>query len=103
MKRKLWLLGVPVAVAVMAAVLAARAQEPAKPAAGVLAGLRVGQDIAMTEAGAAVQLTVFTVERPGPFKITGLGADYVVIQDLAGLNEHRIPIYAIKMVTNVKR
>ncbi len=105
MKRKVWLFGVPGVVAVMAVVVAARAQEPAKPAAGVLAGLRVGQNIVMVDAGAGVHLTVFSAERPapGPFRITELGTDYVVIQDVAGLNEHHIPIYAIKMVTNVKR
>ena len=34
---------------------------------------------------------------------TELGADYVVIQDLAGLNEHRIPLTSINALTHVKR
>jgi len=102
MKRTVWLIAVPVVLAAVA-VVAAYAQEPARPAGGVFAGLRVGQNIAMADAGAAVQLTVFAVERPGPYRITELGADYVVIQDLAGLNEHRIPITSIKMLTHVKR
>ncbi|HUT36974.1 MAG TPA: hypothetical protein VNE39_26055 [Planctomycetota bacterium] len=102
MKRKMWLVAVPLALAALA-VVAVYAQEPAPPAGGVLAGLRVGQNIAMTDAGAAVQLTVFAVERPGPFKVTEVGADYVVIQDLAGLNEHRIPLTSIKALTHVKR
>ncbi len=102
MKRKAWLLAVALAVAAVAAV-AVSAQEPARPAGGVFAGLRVGQNIAMADAGPAVQLTVFAVERPGPFRITELGADYIVIQDLAGLNEHRIPITSVKALTHVKR
>ncbi|MBM4035598.1 MAG: hypothetical protein FJ291_27980 [Planctomycetes bacterium] len=102
MKKKAWLLGAALAAAAMAVVVAF-AQEPARPAGGVLANLRVGQNVAMADAGPAVQLTAFAQERPGPYKVTELGADFVVLQDLAGLNEHRIPLYAIKMVTHVKR
>ena len=100
--KKAWLLAVPLVVAAMA-VMAVYAQEAPQPAGGVFAGLRIGQNIAMADAGAAVQLTVFAQERPGPYKITELGADYLVIQDLACLNEHRIPITSVKMVTSVKR
>jgi len=100
--KRVWLVAVPLVVAAVA-VMAVYAQEAPRPAGGVLAGLRVGQNIAMADAGSAVQLTVFAVERPGPFRITELGADYIAIQDLAALNEHRIPLTSIKMLTHVKR
>ena len=36
------------------------------------------------------------------FKVMEIGADYVVIQDVAGVTESRIPLWSIKAITRLK-
>lgn len=101
-RRVMLLAAVPLVLAAAVAVL--WAQEPGRAApAGVFAALRPGQSVALREVGSAYHLTTFVQEVQGPFKVMELGADYIVLQDVVGFQEHRIPIYAVRGVTHVRR
>ncbi len=91
-------------VVVLAAVVwVACAGEQARPAAGPLATLQVGRSVSLKDAGAAYELTTYTREVVGPYKVTEVGQDYVVVQDIGGLQDIRIPVYAVKCIININR
>lgn len=71
---------------------------------GLFAGLRVGQAIAVKEAGGRFELTYYEDVPLGPVgpRIAELGPDYVVIDDGVGVSETRIPVYSIKAIVRFK-
>jgi len=77
-------------------------QAPAQPQ-GVLAVLRSGQGVNLKESNGRYEISVFD---QGPdalgHKIVEVGPDYVVLQNIAGVSETRIPIFAVKAVTTWK-
>lgn len=73
-------------------------QQPAQPKqAGVLAVIQKDMRVGLKELANGYQIQVM----PGvelPLKVTEVGADYLVLEDMLGVTETRIPIYAIKVV-----
>lgn len=66
---------------------------------GVLAVLRAGQPVSLKETNGRYEIGVF--ERgPGVLghKMIEVGEDFVVVEDVAGITESRIPLYSIKAV-----
>lgn len=90
-------------VAFLFSPLFAQQQDRTKPN-GVLAHLRVDQSINVKEVGNRYLLTVIKSESnlPMPYTILDLGSDYIVVRDITGLNETRIPIYSIQAVVHFK-
>lgn len=80
----------------------ASGQAPAKDR-GVLSVLRAGQPISLKDTGTGYELSILT---NGPeilgHKVVEVFSDSVVVEDVAGVQQARIPIYAIKSVTVVK-
>jgi len=92
------------AVAVAAAAWGAAARPAAQGAKGILAPLTVGRNVALKSAGSAYELTTFSRPTPaGPYRVIEVADDYVVLQDLGGLHDVRIPVFAVKSITNVNR
>lgn len=61
-----------------------------------LSALKKGQTIGVKEAGGRFEITLTDdVLGPRGFTVTEVGADYVMIEDLSGTVECRIPVYAI--------
>jgi len=89
-------------VAVGVAAIAWSEGEPAKPA-NILSYLKVGQSCTLRDAGAAIEIGTFTQPIAGPYKVVTIGADHIAVQDLAGLQEIRIPVHSIKSITHVTR
>jgi hypothetical protein len=94
---------VSVIVAFLASgIFSASGQAPARPQ-GVLAVLRAGQAVNLKESSGRFEIGVFD---KGPdvlgHKIVEVGNDYVVLQDIAGVSETRIPLYSVKAVTTWK-
>ncbi len=57
--------------------------------------------VSLKDTGNGFQIGVMPgVEMPS--KVIEVGADYVVIEDIVGITQTRIPIYAIKAVTVTK-
>ena len=96
--KKTILVGI-VAVFLTSGFFSASGQAPAQPQ-GLLAVLRAGQAVNLKESSGRYEIGVF---EKGPdvlgHKIVEVGTDYVVLQDIAGVSESRIPIFSIKSVT----
>jgi len=89
-----------VAVIVMLVVVGATAWtgaiEPQR-GTGVLAGLRVGQPVALKDVGAAYEVRVLEEPFPTGEEVAEVGVDYLVVKGVAGV-ETRIPVTSIKAV-----
>lgn len=91
------------AVAVAASVLNVSGQAPEKPQSGFLAAFKGGESVNVKEVAGRFEITSaddgLTVLS---HKITEIGSDYITVEDLAGVSETRIPIYAIKGLVKLK-
>ena len=73
------------------------------PKEGVLSVLKPGMPVNLMDVGTGYEIGIFT---KGPnmlgYKVIEVGTDYVVVEDISGIKELRIPIYAIKSVSTTK-
>jgi len=69
---------------------------------GVLSVLSKGQAVSITDAGGRYEIGVMPNAGMLGYKVVTVGSDYVVVQDIAGVTELRIPIYSIKAVSILK-
>lgn len=83
------------------AVVATTPAEPKKPT-GVFVILQKSQTVLLKDLGSSYEITVIEGTDLG-FKVMDVGADYLVLQDIAGVIETRIPIYAVKSVKVLKK
>jgi hypothetical protein len=62
-----------------------------------------GQAVNVKDAGGRYEIGVFA-NGPEPlgYKVVDVGPDFVVVQDISQVNELRIPIYSIKVVSVLK-
>ena len=99
--RKSILVGI-VAVFLVSGLFTASGQAPAQPHS-VFAVLRPGQAVNLKESNGRYEISIFD---NGPevlgHKVVEVASDYVVLQDIAGISETRIPIFSIKAVTTWK-
>jgi hypothetical protein len=65
---------------------------------GFLSALKEGQSVVLKEAAGRYDLTLME----GGHKVIEVGPDFVVVEDLAGITETRIPVYSIKSITRIK-
>ena len=65
---------------------------------GFLSVLKEGQGIVLKEAAGRYEITLME----GGHKVIEVGPDYVVVGDVAGVTETRIPIFSIKSITRIK-
>lgn len=89
----------PLLILLLAGVLfVASGQAPGKPH-GVLSVLHAGQPVSLSDADGGYKLGLFT---HGPdvlgHKVVEVGADFVVIEDITGIQQLRIPVYSLKSV-----
>lgn len=77
------------------------ADEPKKPS-GLFSTLKVGQTVTLKEEGASFSISYFDHETPLAHKVTEIGSDHIVLQNVAGMTETTIPIYAVKSVVKVR-
>lgn len=70
---------------------------------GVLSVLRVGQSVILKEIGDRYEVS-FLEREVGVLghKVVAVGQDWIVVQDLVGAIETRIPIWSIRAVTVIK-
>ena len=71
-----------------------------KAAKGVLAGLRVGQPVALKDLGTAYEVRVTDDKLPTEEVVAEVGDDYLVVKSVAGI-ETRIPLSSLKAVVVV--
>jgi hypothetical protein len=96
--RATWRVAV-VAIVVLAVVLGtAVAQRGGGRRGGVFSPLEAGQKVSLREKAGGFEIGVV----PGvelSHKVVEVGADHIVLEDVAGVTETRIPIYAVRTVT----
>ena len=73
------------------------------PQAGVLSVLKPGMPISLSDKNGGYEIGIFT---KGPdllgYKVLEVAADYVVLEDVSGIQQLRIPVYSIKSVATTK-
>lgn len=72
-----------------------------KPRKGFLAVLKEGQTVMLKENAGKFEITLMK-NFPVGHKIIEVGADYVVVEDAAGVSETRIPVTSIKAIVKLK-
>lgn len=92
-----------VVVVVLLAVVfgTAPGQQRADARKGLLAPLVVGNRILLKETPGGYTIRVTPALDEGP-RVVEVGPDYLVVEDLLGTTQTRIPIYAIRSVTIVR-
>ena len=65
---------------------------------GFLSVLKEGQAVVLKEAAGRYEITLME----GGHKVIEVGPDYVVVEDIAGVTETRIPIFSIKSIARIK-
>ena len=75
---------------------AANGQEKGRK--GFLSILKEGQAVVLKEAAGRYEITLME----GGHKVIEIGPDYIVVEDIAGVTETRIPIFSIKSIARIK-
>lgn len=65
---------------------------------GFLSVLKEGQAIVVKEVAGRYEITLME----GGHKVIEVGPDYVVVEDIAGVTETRIPVFSIKSISRIK-
>ena len=69
---------------------------------GVLGVLYKGQAVSIKESSGGYEIGVMPKVDMLGYKVVAVGIDYLVVQDIAGVTELRIPIYSIRAVSVLK-
>ena len=86
----------------MTAITGAIAAQPKENKVGIFASLDKGQKVSLKETAQGFEIGVFPgVEQLG-YTITEIGQDYIVLEDITGVSETRIPVYSIKTIKTIK-
>lgn len=76
----------------------ASGQAPARPH-GILSVLHAGQPVSLSDDDGGYRLNLFS---DGPeilgHKVVEVGSDFVVVEDIAGIQQLRIPVYSLKSI-----
>ena len=75
----------------------------AKGPAGLLAVLKPGQTVSLSQCGSAYELTISTTKILSRYKVAMVGSDYVVLNSDPKLLEIRIPVTSIRAIVHMKR
>ena len=79
------------------------AQAPAEKQHSFLSALKEGQSVSLKEVSGRYELaTLDGVPGVQGYKVIEVASDYVVIRDIAGVSESRIPAYSIKSIIRLK-
>lgn len=66
-----------------------------------LAVLKEGQSVSVKEVGGRYEITLMKDVKLG-HRVIEVASDYLVVEDVSGVTETRIPIYSIKSIVKVK-
>ena len=88
---------------VLIAAVSASSQAPEKPRQDFLSAMKVDQAVTVKEMNGRYDITMIENGLAQmSHKIVEVGSDYVVVADLAGVIETRIPVYSIKKSVRLK-
>ena len=88
---------------VAASTISVTAQVPAEKQHTFLSALKEGQSVSLREVSGRYEISsVQGVAAVHGHTVIEVAADFVVIQDVAGITETRIPVFSIKAVVRLK-
>ena len=99
MNRPVSILFLSAFVAVASFTATSHGQEKARK--GFLSVLKEGQSVSVKEVAGRFEITLMKDVKLGP-KVIEVGADYIVIEDIAGVTESRIHVTSIKAIVRLK-
>lgn len=77
-------------------------QQPAQQRRDFLSALKVGQSVSLKEAGGRFVLSVIDDGPALSHKVIEIGSDFVLLEDMVGVSEIRVPLYAITSFSRLK-
>lgn len=77
-------------------------QQPAQQRRDFLSALKVGQSVNVKEVSGRFVLSVIDDGQPLSHKVIEIGSDFVLLEDMAGVREIRVPLYTISSFTRLK-
>lgn len=87
----------------VAASFAASAQAPAERKSNFLAALKENQQVTLKETNGRYEISIVEgVAAVQGHKVTEIGPDYIVVQDIAGVTELHIPLFSVKAIIRLK-
>ena len=89
-------------IVVLVAVATALGAQNAKKPKGVFSMLKVGQPVSLKDEGAAYRISFMEPEISLSHTVVEIGEDFVVVRDIAGVKETRVPVFAVKAVEKVR-
>lgn len=78
------------------------AQAPTEKRKSFLSVLKEGQSVTLKDAAGRYEISTIEGSDFAGHKVTEIGADYLVIQDISGINEFHIPVFSIKSINQLK-
>ena len=78
------------------------AQAPSEKRKAFLSALKEGQSVTIKDSAGRYEISTIDGSNLAGHKVTELGADYLVVQDISGINEIHIPVFSIKAITRLK-
>jgi len=72
-----------------------------KPRKGFFSVLKEGQSVSVKDVGGRFDITLIRDVKLGQ-KVIEVGNDYIVVEDVAGVTETRIPVYSIRSIVRLK-
>lgn len=67
-----------------------------------LSAVSVGQTVSMKEVAGRFEISIIEEGQLNQ-KVTAVGSDYLMVEDIAGVTEIRIPAYSIKSVVTISK
>ena len=88
---------------VVSSTFSVTAQASAEKQPNILSVLREGQPVSIKEVSGRYDITTLEgVPVVQGYKVLTIGSDYLVVQDISGINEIHIPLWSIKAIIRVK-
>lgn len=89
-------------LAALALALVAAEPQRQEAAGKFFDGLQVGESVVLKDLGSVFEITVIPGQK-GPLghTVIEIGSDFVLLRDISGMREIRIPVYSIKSVTTL--
>jgi tellurite resistance protein len=90
------------AVAAAVMISTAASQQQPTPRKSVFSSLKAGQPVTVKDKGQSVEISTMEGDTLGTHTVVEIGDDYIVLRDVAGVTESRVPIYAIRGIVHIK-
>ena len=90
-------------ILLLAVTFSAMAQAPAEKRSTILDVLKVDQKVNLKDAAGRYEISFYDgLPKAQAYTVKAIEADYLVLEDIVGVNLIHIPVYSIKAIVRVK-